>query len=595
MLTKFLAATLTFCVLPLQGGQYIVELLSTSKNRAVMSDAAESLTRRGAKVVERTDATLNTLITEIDEPNLYAVATHPSVKRVYPVIQYKPAADVVEESQAISQAWDQLGGRDRAGAGIKIAILDTGIDATHPGFNAAAFEAPAGYPRVDAPKNQQHTSAKVIVARSYERFNARTFGSDASDHYGHGTATGMIAAGERHDTPQGPISGVAPRAFLGNYKVMGDDAGGSSAGILKAIDDAVADGMDVINLSLGSAFAPRPEDDVVVQALERAIDMGVIVIAAAGNAGPGLNSISSPGTAPRAITVGAHTAGDRSVAWFSGRGPNLGAGLKPEVMAVGDQFYTADSLQRSGSNGYRRLAGTSLAAPIAAGLAALVKSSRPGLAVAQYRSLLINSATALPYKVLESGAGKLEAVQALAATLTATPAALKFTAGPESLTLAPIGTSAGICTVSVEAKGAAPALSSTQFVGDGPVTLQVDAPAAVGEGYIGVKCEGAAQPLRIAYWRADGAGQADSLTTIDLPRSAPRGSIIEFGIRVVDAQGLVVDGARPSLTANGGTVTKSGWSNTAPGIFQVQMRVQGDITLQLRSGSISQEAQVRSY
>ncbi len=595
MLTKFFAAALTLCVLPVQGGQYIVELLSASKNRAAMTDAAESLTRRGAKVVERTEATLNTLITEIDEANLYAVATHPSVKRVYPVMQYKPTADVIEESQAIAQAWDQLGGRERAGAGIKIAILDTGIDATHAGFNAEGMEAPAGYPRVDAGKNQQHTSAKVIVARSYERFNTRTFGSDATDSYGHGTATGMIAAGMRHDAPEGPISGVAPRAFLGNYKVIGDDAGGSSAGILKAIDDAVADGMDVINLSLGSAFAPRPEDDVIVQAQERAIDMGVIVIVAAGNAGPGLNSISSPGTAPRAITVGAHTAGDRSVAWFSGRGPNLGTGLKPEVLAVGDQFYTADSLQRSGSNGYRRLAGTSLAAPIAAGLAALVKASRPGLTVAQYRSLLINSATALPYKVLESGAGKLEAVQALAATLTATPAAVKFTGGTETVTIAPIGANAGICTVTVEAKGAAPSLSSTQFVSDGPISLQVEAPAEAGEGYIGVKCEGAAQPLRIAYWRAEAVRQADSMTTIDLPRSAPRGATIEFGIRVVDAQGLVVDGARPSLTASGGTVTKSGWSTTAPGVFQVQMRVQSDVTLQLRSGNVSQEAQVRSY
>jgi hypothetical protein len=594
MLTRFLVVFLSYSA-SVQAGQYIVELLSSTKNHAAMAAAADMLARRGARVMDGTQATVNTLITEIDDADLYAVATHPTVKRVYPVLQYKPTADVIEETQAITQAWEKLGGREQAGAGIKIAILDTGIDSTHAGFNAEGFEAPAGYPRVDTAKNQRHTSGKVIVARSYERFNSRWFGSDATDVYGHGTASAMIAAGIQHEAPEGVISGVAPRAYLGTYKVIGDDGAGTSAGILKAIDDAVADGMDVINLSLGTGFAPRPEDDVIVQALERAIDMGVIVVVAAGNAGPGLNSISSPGTAPRAITVGAHTAGDRSVAWFSGRGPNLGSGLKPEVLAVGDQFYTADTLQRAGSTGYRRLAGTSLSAPIASGLAALVKASRPGLNVAQYRSLLVNSATALSYKVLESGAGKLEAGQALAATLTATPAALKFTGVSAPLTIEPIAGAAGVCTVSVEAKGEAPSFSSTQFVADAPVSLQVESPAGAAEGYIGIVCEGAAQPLRIPYWKADAVSAPDSLTTIELPKSAPRGATIEFGIRVIDAQGLVVEGAWPSLSASGGTVTKAGWSSTAPGVYTVQMKVQSDVTLWLGSGGVSQETQIRAY
>ncbi len=598
MLTQFLVIFLT-CGALVQGGQYIVELLpvekTAAKNRAIVANAADLLSRRGAKVIERTQATLNTLITEIDEADLYAVATHPTVKRIYPVVQYRPTADVIEESQAIAQAWDKVGGRERAGEGIKIGILDTGVDSTHPGFSTNGMEAPAGYPRVDHAKNLRHTSGKVIVARSYERFNARTFGTDATDVYGHGTATAMIAAGVQHDAPEGTISGVAPRAFLGNYKVIGDDAAASSAGILKAIDDAVIDGMDVINLSLGTGFAPRPEDDVIVQALERAVDLGVIVIVAAGNAGPGLNSISSPGTAPRAITVGSHTSGDRTVAWFSGRGPNLGAGLKPDLLAVGDRFYTADTLQRTGSTGYRTLAGTSLSAPIAAGLAAVVKASRPGLTVAQYRSLLINSATALPYKIVESGAGKLEALQALTATITVTPSALKFTGASESLTFEPIAGAAGVCTVSVEAKGAAPSVSSTQFIADGPVTLQVDSPVTAGEGFIGVSCEGATQPMRIPYWRADAVRAADSITTIELPYSAPRGGLVEFGVRVVDAQGLVVQGATPRLNAAGGTITKSGWSTTAPGIYTVQMRVQGDVSLKLTSNGASLDAQVRAY
>ena len=109
MLTQFLAIFLS-CSALVQGGQYIVELLpvekTEAKNRAVVANAAELLTRRGAKVVERTQATLNTLIAEIDEADLYAIATHPSVKRIYPVVQYRPTADVIEESQAIAQAWE---------------------------------------------------------------------------------------------------------------------------------------------------------------------------------------------------------------------------------------------------------------------------------------------------------------------------------------------------------------------------------------------------------------------------------------------------------------------------------------------------------
>ncbi len=590
MLTQFLLVSLSLCV-SLQAAQYIVELMPLGKNRAAATDAEVSLTRRGAKVTERTSATMNALITEIEDADLYAVSTHPTVKRIYPVMTYKPTGDVIEATQAIAQAWGQVGGRERAGAGMKIGIIDTGIDATHPGLQADGLEAPAGYPRVDNAKNSRHATGKVIVARSYERFNGKGFGADANDIYGHGTGSAMVAAGIRHEAPEGTISGVAPRAFLGNYKVIGDDASGTSAGILKAIDDAVTDGMDVINLSLGSAYAPRPEDDVIVQALERAVDMGVIVVVAAGNAGPGLNSISSPGTAPRAITVGAHTAGDRTVAWFSGRGPNLGAGLKPDLLAVGDQFYTADTLQRNGSTGYRTVAGTSLAAPIAAGLAALVKAERPGLSAAQYRSLLINSATALPFKVVESGAGKLEATQALAATLTATPSNLKFTGTSATITLEPIAGVAGLCTV--EAPGLT--LSSTQFIADGPFSLQVNAPAMAGEGYLAVSCEGAAQKLRIPYWSPEAAREANSITTIELPRSAARGSTIDFGLRVVDNQGLVVAGAVPAVNVMGGTLTKAGWSNTVPSLYQVQVRVQSDVTLQVRSGAVSHEASIRAY
>ena len=137
-----------------------------------------------------------------------------------------------------------------------------------------------------------------------------------------------MIAGARTAGPLATIAGVAPEAWIGNYKVFGtpgfnDTA--SDAAILKAIDDAVNDGMDVINLSLGSDLAPRLDEDLEVQAIERASRAGVVVVVSAGNNGPSLNTLASPGTAPSAITVGAVT-NDRTFA-ASAEVPGLGSFL----------------------------------------------------------------------------------------------------------------------------------------------------------------------------------------------------------------------------------------------------------------------------
>ncbi len=157
----------------------------------------------------------------------------------------------------------------------------------------------------------------MIVARSYVGLLPyRDPDLSVADHIGHGTALAMVAAGARNAGPMATITGVAPKAYLGVYKVFGtpgyNDYASDDA-ILTAIDDAVKDGMDVINLSLGTDFAPRLADDLDAQAVERAATAGVIVVAAAGNNGPELNTMSSPATAPSAIAVGA-TSNDRTFA-----------------------------------------------------------------------------------------------------------------------------------------------------------------------------------------------------------------------------------------------------------------------------------------
>ena len=162
----------------------------------------------------------------------------------------------------------------------------------------------------------------MIVARNYDTRISAT----ATDRKGHGTAVAMIAAGVRNAGPRATIMGIAPKAYLGSYKVFPDGQDGApNSAILKAIDDAVADGMDVINLSLGAFPAERLDSDPLVIAVENASRAGVIVVIAAGNDGPGLNTIGSPGTAPSAISVGS-SSNDRvfaSSAWLEGLSPFL--------------------------------------------------------------------------------------------------------------------------------------------------------------------------------------------------------------------------------------------------------------------------------
>ena len=112
------------------------------------------------------------------------------------------------------------------------------------------------------------------------------------------------AAGVAVDSPLAPVSGIAPRAFLGNYNVFGSNGTTTSAAVIAAINAAVADGMDVINLSLGGP-AVDPDRDPEQMVIASATALGFVFVIAAGNAGPGRGSITSPGTSPAAITVGA--------------------------------------------------------------------------------------------------------------------------------------------------------------------------------------------------------------------------------------------------------------------------------------------------
>jgi len=272
--------------------------------------AAASLTieQAGGQVIGSIDTVGNALFVRMPASDAARLAALPGVKRVLPVRRFKLVLDHAVVVNKIVDAWNQIG-LDQAGLGMKIAMIDTGIDNTHPGFQDPSLTIPPGFPKTNADSDKTYTNNKVIVARSYATmFEPPDPDLSARDDVGHGTGTAMAAGGVLNSGPLATIRGIAPKAYLGNYKVFGSPGVNDEApdnAILKAIEDAVTDGMDVINLSLGDPAAITLADDPEVTAIQNATSMGAIVVVAAGNAGPDPHTVGSPGTAPTAITVGA--------------------------------------------------------------------------------------------------------------------------------------------------------------------------------------------------------------------------------------------------------------------------------------------------
>ncbi len=209
--------------------------------------------------------------------------------------------------------WAADGGQSNAGAGIKIGIIDTGIDQTHPFLTDNTLPAVSGFPKCDAVDSSvgiantqcMFVSNKVIVAKV---FHSPPDGFNAAPMQDHGTHVSGIAAGVANTCAPFvgcTLSGIAPKAYLGNYNVFpGNVVSASSHDIAMAVEAAVSDGMDVLNLSLGGTAHPN---DVLVNTVNDATDAGVVVAIAAGNSGPGAGTVDSPGIADKVITVGAST------------------------------------------------------------------------------------------------------------------------------------------------------------------------------------------------------------------------------------------------------------------------------------------------
>ena len=272
-----------------------------------------------AKVTSEYDISLNAVAVQLNGTPLATIAAAPMVQSAEYNSLYSPNLSESYKIINADGAWTAAGGRATAGAGIKIGDIDTGIDETHSFFDPTGFSYPPGFPKCDAADSASHhedqdcnyVSEKVIVAKVFYN-KAHQQGLDAQAIQDHGTHTAGIAAGVTGKTAVvngvsiDDMSGIAPGAWLGNYNVFpGGVLNARSEDILNAVDAAVEDGMDVLNLSLGGGY--HGNNDLLAIGLDNAVDAGVVVAVAAGNSGPGQGTLESPGRARKIITVGGST------------------------------------------------------------------------------------------------------------------------------------------------------------------------------------------------------------------------------------------------------------------------------------------------
>jgi subtilisin family serine protease len=266
-----------------------------------------------ARIQERFRVLLDAVTVSVPDTSLPRLMGMHTFSHVYPVLQYAMTDDTSPSVIGAPQV-EQSVGAD--GHGMKIAIVDDGIDQTNPFFNPSGYSYPSGFPL----GNKKYTTPKVIVARVFPGPGSGQAGKlplDPIDSF-HGTHVAGIAAGEEGTTaPAGPdhpqvtgLRGVAPKAWLGSYRVFtiptpdGDSA--DTPEIVAAFEAAVKDGMDVINFS-GGGPEVEPGNDALIAAVKSVTDAGVVPVIAAGNDRNefGDGSVGSPGTAPAAITVAA--------------------------------------------------------------------------------------------------------------------------------------------------------------------------------------------------------------------------------------------------------------------------------------------------
>ncbi|MER7440614.1 S8 family serine peptidase [Micromonospora avicenniae] len=298
-------------------------------------------------------------------------------------------ADLAESTAQIGAPEVWAGGD--TGAGVRVAVLDTGIDTAHPDFA------------------DQIAESAVFVP-----------GEELADRMGHGTHVASTVAGTGAAS-DGLEKGVAPDARLVIGKVLDDKGSGQDSWIIAGMEWAARDAhARIINMSLGSGRPSNGDELLCLAVNSLSAETDALFVVAAGNDGlPG--SVSAPGAADAALTVGAVDADDK-LAFFSSQGPRGGDdAIKPELTAPGVAVLAARSQYTYGEGAYQNMDGTSMAAPHVAGAAALLAAKHPDWTGQQLKDALVSTTRATPqYTAYEAGNGRLDVAAAAKAPVVAT-------------------------------------------------------------------------------------------------------------------------------------------------------------------------------
>lgn len=367
----------------------IFQICSTARTNEIVSLIVFIDQKSKAEIRNRLNEIGCSVKYELDILGAFAVDAY--AKRIEDIIKDKNVIYVASDAEAttyldIARPVVGADATKYTGKGVVVAVVDTGI-----------------YPHTDLTSREN----RIVEFVDFVEGKKKPY-----DDNGHGTHCSGIIAGNGSSS-KGKYKGIAPNADLIGIKVMNANGEGKTSDILAGLDWVWKNkdkyNIRVVSISLGAYAGSQRLYDPMMIACEKLWDSGVVVVAAAGNEGPDLGTIGSPGVSRKIITVGCSDDirtipyEDDKIPEFSSRGPSPYTKSKPDLVAPGVNIMSLSTE----SGGYRAMSGTSMSTPMVSGACALLLEKNPNMTPNEVKQKLIRSAYSLKSSRYEQGNGVL--------------------------------------------------------------------------------------------------------------------------------------------------------------------------------------------